>query len=128
MRHHTVWNLFWDWSRVIDRANYAKKDPEKRQKTKRFGIFAVIYAVLAAACACALLLFRYLGKVWLVTSLLCISLAVGIGIVGTLVCLITTFVYWFCQLSINKRAVTWISLALILAVLGFGGAFVFMMF
>lgn len=113
---HTIFNLFWDWSRIIDRANRVKSDPDKRQRTFRFGVFAVVYALLALACIFALLLFRLL-PVGFFLNVLITAFAVAIGGAGTLICAITALIFWFCQLSLNRRPITWISLALVLAII-----------
>ena len=112
-RNQTILNLIWQWSQMVGSAKRIKQDPEKRQKTVRFGISAVLYGLMTILCACALLLFQFVGDE-IVVSFLCIIAGAAIGGFGTLVSLITALLQWFCQLSLNKRPVTWISLVLML--------------
>lgn len=111
---HSILNLIWDWSRIVERARQVKQDPEKRQKVVRFGVCAVIYAILTALCACALLLFQVGFDSGIVLGVLILILAIGIGGFGTLISFITALIYWFCQLSVNRKAGTWITLILVL--------------
>ena len=112
-KNHTLLNLIWQWSNMIDQAKKIKQDPEKRQRTVRFGVLAIFYGLITTACACALLLAQFIGQGILLT-VFGVVMAFGIGVVGTLVSFITALIHWFCQLSLNKRPITWISLVFML--------------
>ena len=118
-RDHTLLNLILDWIDIVNKARWAKSDPEKRQKVFRFGICAVIYALMTAVFSCGLLLFQFVGN-GIIVSVLALIFGITIGVFCTLVCLVTALIYWFCQLSVNKKPITWISLVLMLA--GFAAA------
>lgn len=109
MRKHSVLNLFWQWSRIIDRACWLKKDAKRRDKIYRFGVGALIYSALTIPCVLSLLLLQFFGTE-IIISIFCLILAGVIGIMGTVIFLITALIYWFCQLSVNRKAFTWISL------------------
>lgn len=111
--YYTFWNIIGQWAMIIDRAHQMKQNPEKRQRVIRFGIWAMSFGILTLVCACALLLFQFLGTGIFIT-IVSFIVAFGIGVIGTLISFITAFIYWFCQLSLNRRAFTWISLAVML--------------
>lgn len=121
-----LWNLIWQWTRITDRARALGKDRDRRKKSARNGVFAIVYAVLTAACACALLTFGWIGRGFFAT-VAGILLGVAIGCAGTLVSLVTTAVFWGCQLWLNRSPFTFISLAVILAVLAAAAALVVVM-
>ena len=110
---HTLFNIIWQWSRIIDRAGRIKKDPERRQNVVRFGVYAIIYSVLAILCVTAFLLFKLL-PIGILLNVVVAVIAVTIGGLGTLICIVTALIHWFCQLSMNKKPFTWVSLAIML--------------
>ena len=114
-------HLIFRWWDVADNARKARAlPPEERQKVVRFGVLAVIYAFLTAACACALLLFKVGFDSGIFLGIIFLIIAIGAGVFGTLVSFITALVYWFCQLSVNKKAGTWITFIFVL--IGFAAA------
>ena len=125
--NRSLWRLLWDWSRIVDRAARIKADPERRRRSFGLGVWAICYGAVAVACAFALLLFPVAFDHGIFLGIFAIAIAVALGVVGTATSLITAFVYWFCQLSVNRRPFTWISLAVLLAILGAGAAVVTMM-
>ena len=112
-KNHTILNVIRQWSNIVERAKKIKQNPKKRERVIRFGFCAILYGLLTVACACALLLFQFVGQGFFLT-VFGVIVAVGAGVFGTLICLITALIQWFCQLSLNKRTFTWISLALML--------------
>ena len=109
------------WWDIADDARAARElPPEKRERVVRFGVIAVIYALVTAACACALLLFKIGFSNGIFLGIILLIFAIGIGVIGTLICFITTLVYWFSQLSVNKKAGTWVTLVFVL--IGFAAA------
>ena len=113
-RGSNLLNLISQWTDIILHAHEAKQDPERRPKVVRFGVCAIIYALFTIVCALGLLLFQFAGDGLFVT-IICVLFGVAIGVIATLVCLITALIYWFCQLSVNKKPMTWISLVIMLA-------------
>ena len=114
-------HLIFRWWDIADDARRARElPPEQQERVVRFGVLAVIYALLTAACACALLLFKIGFSSGIILGIIILIVAIAIGVFGTLICFITTLVYWFCQLSVNKRAGTWITFVLVL--IGFAAA------
>ena len=114
-------HLIFRWWDVIENARRVKELPDgQRQRVVRFGVLAVVYAFLTAVCACALLLFKIGFESGIILGIIFLIIAIGAGVFGTLICFITALVYWFCQLSVNRRTGTWITLVFVL--IGFAAA------
>ncbi len=128
MRIHFRANLIREWMRITRNARLLREDPDRKKKSKRFAPIAILYALLAAACGCALLLFTMLGHAGLVETVLIVCGGVAIGGFAALISLITAMIYWACLLSLDRGALTWVTLALILAILGGAAAFIAIMF
>ncbi len=96
----------------------ARKDPEKRRRYRRSGYYAIVYSVLAALCAPALLLVFVLNDVgaWVILlALFVFPFALGFGAFGTLLMLLNAAVNAVVQLTVNRSALSWIALAVFLA-------------
>ena len=112
MTDGSLLQLIFGWADIVERAHKAKQlPPEEREKVVRFGVGAVIGAFFTAAFACALLLFKVGFEGHFIAGLFAAIGAVLLGIIGTLICLVTTLIYLFCQLSVNKSKGTWVTLA-----------------
>ena len=104
--------LIFGWADIVERAHKAKQLPdEQRQKVVRFGVGSVIGAFVTAAFASALLLFKVGFEGHFIAGLFAAIGAVLLGIIGTLLCLVTTIIYLACQFSVNKSKGTWITFA-----------------
>lgn len=101
----SVWN-FIDW---LLAARDIVKNPEKRAKSKRFGVQTIVYAVGTALTALLMLLIKA-GR----GELLSFCLGICGGVLSAFFFL-AGLVSWFFQLYINRKAFTWISLLCILA-------------
>ncbi len=102
----------------FDKAKEIKADPEIAGKCKRFGVEAIITAVLGGLSMLAILAFR-LGSMFSGVSAILFmgfGFVVGIaGVGGAVICLVNTFIFWGLQVWVNRKAFTWISLVLSLA-------------
>lgn len=101
----SIWNII-DW---IFAARDIKKDPEKRRRSKRFGVQTIACAVCTALVSCLMLLIKA-GQGELFTMVLGIA-----GGILAIACFIGGLISWFFQLYVNRSAFTWISLACLLA-------------
>ncbi len=111
-------NFIIQFQRSRDKARAIKADPEKQPKSKVFGVSSIFSSILSVAFA-VLIAF---GIKWLMTEEL-LTLILGgivgiIGIGGTLAALYKAIECWAFQLFINKKPITWISLALWILAIG----------
>lgn len=113
MRH----NLFYGIFRFLDHAARAREiaaDPERKSRSMRYGVFAIVMALCVPACA--LLIYFSLkgmsGEAALLLIFWIALLAIGIG--GVLVFFVNSLAFWILQCCINRKAITWISLVVLL--------------
>lgn len=101
-------------------AREIRGDEQRRQTSKKYGVFSIVHALFALPLAALMAVFPH----WMSdgdTRLLFIFglMLFLIGIAGMLIMLVNAFVYFILQLSINRTAVTWVALAfLVLSVAG----------
>ncbi len=95
----------------IVKASEIRNDPERRKNTVRFGVFSVIYAVIAVPLACLMLIFPSLmqGSGALLVIFNIAILLIGAG--GSIICLLQSLFNFILQVTINRKPVTWIALA-----------------
>lgn len=117
----TQWfNFIAEFRRSKDKAQAIRSNEEQRVKSKVFGVSSILSSILCVAFAVLL----GFGLKWLMDDAL-LSLILGIiagliGLAGTLAALYKAIESWAFQLYVNKRPITWISLAL--WILAIGGA------
>jgi len=110
-------NFAYEFRRTKERAKAIKQDEEKRNKSVRFGVASIISAVTCVAFTIPLLF----GIKWITSDDMGIVLTIGsaivalIGLFGILAALYKAIESWAFQLYINKRPITWISLAVWIA-------------
>lgn len=103
MDHNTLMDVLFVFSKAAD----IKKNPEKREKSVRFAVEAIIISVFMAAFVC-------------VGGILMASDSAGLFIVGILlaICGLSLFVLalvrLIAQFTINRHAMTWVALAVFL--------------
>ncbi len=111
MKLYNVLTFIWGFQKRRNKAKSIKADPEKQPKSKIFGITSIFVSILSVALS---FLIVY-GLKWMFADGLLIiiaGVAVGlIGLFGTLFSLYEAIESWAFQLYINKRTITWISLA-----------------
>lgn len=107
-----------DIFRVSVIADRIKSDEEKRRKSVRFAVSGIIYALVAAGLAVGgSLLFTVSAESVLAIFLIVIG---AVLLAGALVCYIGSIVRVIAQLRINRRAIGWVALAVL--ILSFAGA------
>ncbi len=111
------WNFAREFRRTKERAKAIKNDEEKRYKSKRFGIASILSSVICVAFTVPVVF----GVKWITSDDMGIILTIGsaivalIGLFGILAALYKAIESWAFQLYINKRPITWISLAVWIA-------------
>ena len=119
----SFWKMLFGWIDIVARAHMARHlPPDERKKVVSFGVHAAIYAFITALFSSSLLLFNIGFGSGLIIGILVLVVAIAFGIIGTLVFLVSTLVYWFCQLSINRSAGTWITLVFVIIGLALAAA------
>ena len=107
----TLFNIAFD----VRRARELRNDPERKEKSKRFGILAIVMAIIAIPFS--LLMFptaNILASDGGIITLLVVFVLGLIGIVIPAVLLLDSLFYMILQLSINKKAISWISLVVVI--------------
>lgn len=93
-------------------AREIRKDEERRKSSVKYGIRAIVYAVFAIPFAFLIAVFPKWMSGGDTQLLFIFGIALfAIGIAGVLIFLLNATVFFFLQLSLNKRAVTWVALA-----------------
>lgn len=108
-------NAFLRMGMVIGYARDIKKDEERRKRCKRYGIAAILFAIFAIPFALlAGLCLQWLHGEGALLFIFIIPLMV-ISLVSIVACIMYGLFYWIVQLYVNKRAITWIALVIMLA-------------
>lgn len=107
-------NAIFNWKLTLDKARKIKADPEKQPSSKRFGIFAIIYGLLIIPFSALIYVFFLCLNTNSVIMTALGAIAGLVGLLGTIGYLIAAWKNWGLQLYINKKPITWISLAVII--------------
>lgn len=108
-------NAILNWTTTINKAKAIKADPEKQPKSKRFGIFAMIYGLLVIPFSALIYVF-FLCLNTNSAIMTALGAVAGLaGVLGVIGYLIAAWKNWGLQIYINKKPITWISLAVIIA-------------
>lgn len=110
----TLFNLAFD----IRRASEIRRDPERKSKSVRFGILAIVLAIIAVPFS--LLMFPTFNVIASGGGLFTLIIAIILGLLGValpVVLLLDSLFYMILQLSINRKAMTWIALVVVVGAL-----------
>ena len=113
-----IYHIFSQIFSVSNRTREIKQDPERRAKSVYFGVTSIIFMVLSIACAvgAVFLLSLLLGGNKDAILLLLFTVAgVAACMGGTLTFFVSALIRVIAQLSINRKAIGWIALALFIA-------------
>lgn len=95
-------------------ARAIKKDPEKRPKCKKFGAKSIVYSIFAVGFIALFIL----GINWIssgnVGNIVIGFIFAIIGAICTLSCLINSIGHCILQISVNRKAISWIALLILL--------------
>ena len=111
-------NFIHDLFSVSVKADRIRGDEERRQKTVWFAVTAIIYSLIAVAlCAGGAFLLSLIINQDESALLLIIFTVVGLAacFIGALTCFIGSIVRVVAQFSLNRKAMTWIALAVLIA-------------
>ena len=115
-----IFGVIHDIFNVSVKADRIRSDGERRIKSVGFAVSAIIYALIAVAlCAGGLLLLSLLINKNESALLLLIFTAAGLAVcfVGALTLFVGSLVRVIAQFSLNRRAMSWIALAVFVAAL-----------
>ncbi len=104
--------IFYDCFHTPIECASIKRDPELRAKTVRFGVKSIVFSLFAAAMAIGG------GFLWAHQDNLLVIFAIVIAIalfIGAVVMFIDALINTVCQLSLNKKAIGFISLVILMA-------------
>lgn len=104
MDHNTLMDTLF----VFSKAERIRKDPEKREKSVRFAVEALIVSVFMAILLCAGVILMFRDSVGL------LILGIVLVIIG-LSLFVLALVRVIAQFTINRHAMTWVALAAFLA-------------
>lgn len=108
-------SLFFNLSYDISNARRIRENPERREKSIRFAISAIICSVLAIPFSALIFLFvNSLKSNNMILIIFGIILGLCLGVGGTLSLLIQAIKSFFLQLYINKKPITWVSLSILI--------------
>lgn len=107
---NAIWKVV-DFFSSIREAKEIKANPEKQPKSIRFGVHAIInsIAMLISSVFIGVILMVHLLEVPIIGLVLIIALGLSV-----LLLLTHTIKNWALQVYINKRPITWISLAVVI--------------
>ena len=108
-----------NWGSALQYAHTLRQDPEKRAKTKYFGAHSIGHTLAALCCG----FFIWLA-LWCIQSGSVLLLITGIvfglaGVVGIISSLFKSILYFILQITMNRKAFTWITLVIL--IIGIGG-------
>lgn len=95
----------------ISEAREIKKDPEKRLKSKKFGLMSIVSSILSIGFVA--LLFFALSQIFGGENLGQIILGIVLAVIGALTAvssLLNSVGFCILQISINRKAISWIAL------------------
>ncbi len=108
-------SLFFNLSYDISNARRIRENPERRGKSIRFAISAIICSILAIPFSALIFLFvNSLKSNNMILIIFGIILGLCLGVGGTLSLLIQAIKSFFLQLYINKKPITWVSLSILI--------------
>lgn len=107
--------LLFDLNYEIGRAKKIKESADKKETSVRYAVRSIISSILAIPFSALIFLFiNSLNSNSVIIAIFGILLGLLIGIGGTVSFLLNSIKNFFLQLYINKKPVTWISLAILI--------------
>ena len=104
---------------LFSRAKSIKNDPEARAKSAQFGVTSIIYSVIAAVFfALGVFLISLVLKNDSVIILILCGLFGAASVLGSLLTLLHGVIRFALQASINKTAITWVALVVLIIAMG----------
>ena len=107
----TLFNISFD----VRRAGEIRRDPERKNKSVRFGVLAIILSIIAIPFS--LLMFLTANVLASDGGLITLIIEFILGLLGIaipVILLLDSLFYMILQLSINRKAMTWISLVVVI--------------
>lgn len=109
-------NFIFNMSVLFGRARSIKQDPDARAKSAQFGVTSIVYSVITAV---FFVLGVFLIKLVIAADNIVLLIVFGIFgvacVAGTLITLLHAVVRFGLQCSINRRPITWVALAVLIA-------------
>ena len=113
-------NLIFDFFNVISKAHEIKNDGERREKSVHFGVTGIVFSVFALLFGIGgafLLSLLSSGDSDAVLLLIFTIAGVAVGLGGAVVLFLGALLRVIAQLTINRKPIGWVALALFVACL-----------